>query len=114
MSFIWASRGRSWGFRFLRTAGNPDPLPLYETAFSGVEDMPQVWRRNGDLVALRLSDPEGRCDQAGRVIPHDFVVFASLASRVHSTEDGHQEVWPLVADRFAEVWDKAELPAVDG
>jgi hypothetical protein len=114
MSLIWASRGRSWGFRFLRTAGIPDPLPVYETAFSGIEDMPQVWRRDGDTVALRLSDPHGRCDQAGRVIPHDFVVFGSLASKVHSIEDGHQEVWPLVADRFAEVWDKAERPAVDG
>ena len=114
MSLIWASRGRSWGFRFLRTAGIPDPIVAYETAFSGIEDLPQVWRRDGDTVALRFSDPQGRCDQAGRVIPHDFVVFGSLASKVHSIEDGQHEVWPLVADRFAEVWDKAELPAVDG
>lgn len=113
MRLIWASRGRSWGFRFLRTAGIPDPLPVYEIAFSGIEDMPQVWRRDGDMVALRLSDPHGRCDQSGRVIPHDFVLFGSLARKVHSIEDGHQEVWPLVADRFAEVWDKAELPTID-
>lgn len=76
--------------------------------------MPEARRRDGDTVALRLSDPDGRCDQAGRVIPQDFVVFGSLAGKVHSIEDGLHEVWPLVADRFAEVWDKAELPAVDG
>lgn len=114
MSLIWASRGRSWGFRFLRKAGVPDPLTVYEAAFSGIEDLPQVWRRDGDTVALRLTDPLGRCDQAGRLIPHDFVVFGSVASKIHSIQDGHQKVWPLVADRYAEVWDKAELPAVDG
>ncbi|TFD19240.1 hypothetical protein [Cryobacterium sp. TMS1-13-1] len=114
MSLIWASRGRSWGFRFLRTAGLSDPLSVYETEFSGIEDMPQVWRRDGDTVALRLPDPHGRCDQSGRVIRHDFVVFGSLASKVNSIEDGTREVWPRVADRFDEVWDKAELPSVDG
>ncbi|MET4639567.1 hypothetical protein [Mycetocola sp. 2940] len=114
MSIIWASRGRSWGFRFLRNAGTRDPLPIYETVFSGIEDMPQIWRRDGDTVALRLSDPQGRCDRAGRVILHDFVLFGDLASKVHSIEDGRQEVWPLVADRFAEIWNEAELPAIDG
>lgn len=114
MSLIWASRGRSWGFRFLRTAGKSDPLTGYEIAFAGIEDLPQVWRRDGDTVALRLSDPAGRRDQAGRVIPHDFVVFAPLASKVHSIEDGLQTVWPVVADRFAEIWDRAELPDTDG
>lgn len=48
------------------------------------------------------------------MIPHDFVVFASLASKVHSIEDGHLKIWPLVANRFAEIWDKAELPSADG
>lgn len=114
MSLIWATRGRSWGFRFLRTAGIEDALPVYEVAFSGIEDVPEAWRRTGDTVALRLSDPDGRCDQAGRIIPHDFVVFGALASKVHSIEVGLYEVWPLVSDRFAEVWDKAEPPAVDG
>ena len=33
--FIWATRGRTWGFRFLRTAGRVDPLKLYEAAFRG-------------------------------------------------------------------------------
>lgn len=114
MSMIWATRGRQWGFRFLRAAGFSDPLPIYESAFSSVDDASQVMRRNNDVVVLRLSDPNGRRDQSGRVIPHEFVIFEPLASRVHSIDDALQEVWPLVADRFAEVWDKTEVPAIDG
>ena len=114
MSLIWASRGRSWGFRFLRQAEIPDPLSVYEAAFSGLEDEKQVWRLVGDSGALRLSDPDGRCDQAGRIITHDFVVIGSLAHKVHSIDDGYREIWPLVADRFADIWDEAEPPEVDG
>jgi hypothetical protein len=114
VSLIWATRGRSWGFRFLRTAGISDPLLDYQTAFSGVADMPQVWRRDAATVALRFPDPLGRHDRAGRVIPHEFIVFEPLASKVQSVEDGVREIWPLVAERFAQTWDKAEPPAIDG
>ena len=31
---IWATRGRSWGFRFLLNAGLPDPLADYERSFA--------------------------------------------------------------------------------
>ncbi len=34
--FIWATRGRTWGFRFLRKGGYEDPLGVYEDAFSKV------------------------------------------------------------------------------
>jgi hypothetical protein len=114
VSFIWATRGRSWGFRFLRTAGISDPLLDYEAAFAGIEDAPQAWRRDANRVALRFPDPLGRQDRAGRVISHQFVVFEPLADEVHSVEDGLREVWPLVASRFAQVWDKPDPPTVDG
>ena len=32
--FIWATRGRTWGFRFLRRGGLEDPLGVYEATFS--------------------------------------------------------------------------------
>ena len=39
MSLIWATRGRTWGFRFLRDGGFPDPLPVYDLAFSRASRM---------------------------------------------------------------------------
>ncbi len=107
MSLMWATRGRRWGFRFLETAGHADPLPAYDAAFGAVGDERRACSRAGDGVALRFPDPLGRRDQAGREIPHEFVVTGELAARVHTVEDGIAVVWPLVAERYAEVWDGA-------
>jgi hypothetical protein len=120
MSFIWATRGRTWGFRFLRDGGFEDPLPVYESAFSGVEDGLEAWRRVAktatlpEMVALRFPDPSGRRDQAGRVIPHDFVVLQPLAEEIHSVEDGRQLVWPLVADEFTQAWELSKPASPTG
>jgi hypothetical protein len=114
MSLIWATRGRTWGFKFLRDGGFPDPLPEYDKAFSGVEDEPEAWRRVAEAVALRFPDPLGRQDVAGRVIPHEFVVFGPLADGIDSVEDGLRLVWPLVADAFARVWDLPKPPSTNG
>lgn len=111
MTLIWATRGRSWGFRFLLDGGYADPLPAYERAFAGTESEPTVCRRVGKYVALRFSDPLGRRDAAGRVIPHDIVVFPALADEVHSIEDGQQLVWPLLAGTFDRVWDLPRPPS---
>lgn len=108
---IWATRGRSWGFRFLLNAGLPDPLLEYERAFRDLEDGPTAWHRQAGRVALRLVDPLGRRDASGRVIPHDFVVFGDLASSMTSAEDSMREVWSLVAGAYARVWDAAEAPS---
>lgn len=107
---IWATRGRTWGFRFLRDGGVEDSLLVYDEVFSDVEDEREVCRRVGRTVALRFPDPERRQDRAGRVIPHDFVVFEPLANRLHSVADGIQLVWPEVADEFARVWECSEPP----
>ncbi|WP_251045413.1 hypothetical protein [Arthrobacter sp. ISL-5] len=87
-----------------------DSLLVYDEVFSDVEDEREVCRRVGRTVALRFPDPERRQDRAGRVIPHDFVVFEPLANRLHSVADGLQLVWPEVADEFARVWEQAEPP----
>jgi hypothetical protein len=109
---IWATRGRSWGFRFLLSAGLPDPLAEYERIFAAVGDEPSAWRRAAGKVALRFADPLGRRDTAGRVIPHEFVVSGDLADDIGSVEDGLQRVWPVVAETYARIWD-AEDPPVD-
>ncbi len=104
-SVIWATRGRSWGFRFLLDARLSDPLPDYERAFGDLRDAPTAWRRQDGQVALRFPDPLGRQDSAGRVIPHEFVLFGDLAAAVDSVQDGLNKVWPLVSEMYARVWE---------
>jgi hypothetical protein len=107
---IWATRGRSWGFRFLLDAGFEDPLTEYERAFAGVSDAPTAYAITGDRVALRFPDPDGRRDAAGRIIPHEFVVFGEFAKEIHSVDAGVRQVWPLVQDAFARTWMLAAAP----
>ena len=111
MSLIWVTRGRTWGFRFLRDGGYKDPLRVYDDVFSGVEDEPEVWCRVAEKGALRFPDPLGRRDRAGRIIPHDFVVFGPLADEFDSVEDARRLVWPQVADEFEEVWKLPKPPS---
>jgi len=111
VKFIWATRGRTWGFRFLCDGGFADPLSMYEDTFSKVGDQPEDWGRVADRVALRFPDPEGRQDAAGRVIPHEFVIFWPEADRIDSLDDGVRLVWPEVVECFNEVWDEPEPPA---
>ena len=111
-AFIWATRGRTWGFRFLRSGGLPDPLQVYEAAFAEVGDQSEAWHRVADKVAMRFPDPEERRDASGRVIPHDFVLLGPWADGIASLEDGRQRLWREVADEFERVWDEMEPPPV--
>lgn len=119
MRLIWATRGRTWGFRFLRDGGFEDPLPVYEAAFSEVQDKSEAWCRVPEtvalpaMVALRFPDPSGRRDHAGRVIPHDFVVLQPLADEINSVKDGLSLVWPRVAGEFEEIWKLPKPPSAD-
>jgi len=109
---IWATRGRSWGFRFLLNGGLSDPLPDYARIVAHLEDKPTTWCRAAGAVALRFPDPLGRRDASGRVIPHEFAVFGDLADEVESVEDGLERVWPLVAEAYARVWNAPKPPSV--
>jgi hypothetical protein len=121
MSLVWATRGRTWGFTFLRNeSSEEDPLPVYDAAFSGLDDEPEAWQRvatargRPEMVALRFPDPEARQDQAGRVIPHEFVVFGTVAEQIDSVETGRRLVWPLVADEFERIWEQPTPSSTDG
>jgi len=109
---IWATRGRSWGFRFLLNGGLADPLLVYERSFEGYEGELTACHRAAGNVALRFLDPLRRRDASGRLIPHEFVVFGDLADEIESVEDGMRLVWPLVAEAYAEVWDAERPPSV--
>ncbi len=109
---IWATRGRSWGYRFLLNGGLTDPLVEYERIFAHLGGESTAWRRADGKAALRFPDPEGRRDAAGRVIPHEFVVFGDLADEIESVEDGLKRVWPLVAAAYDRVWALDGAPSI--
>jgi hypothetical protein len=108
--FIWASRGRTWGVRFLHTGGLENPLSVYEEAFATVGDQPTVWKRVGNLCALRFLDPQGRRDGAGRVIPLEFVLMGPWADEIGSPEEARERLWQAVAEEFERVWAESEPP----
>jgi len=87
VTLIWATRGRNWGFRFLRDGGFADPLPEYDAAFAVIGAGTSALSRVGTTVAVRFPDPLGRKDSAGRVIPHDLVVFPPLSDQIETVDD---------------------------
>jgi hypothetical protein len=113
VNLIWATRGRSWGFRFLLDGGLSDPLSTYERAFDGAGGERTHCRQVGSHVAVRFPDPLGRLDKSGRVIPHDIVVESALATGIRSAEDGLRIIWPLLAPAFEKVWDRSDAPSRD-
>ena len=110
MKFVWSTRGRDWGFRFLRSGGQDDPLDLFESVFDELGDDESTFVRAGDCVGLRFPDPQKRTDHAGRLISHEFVLWGELADRVDSVETGLEVVWPLVADEYEALWGEPTPP----
>lgn len=104
-SYIWATRGRLWGFRFLRDGGFADPLPIYEAAFAGVADQRQVAKRVGGAIVLRFPDPKGRQDHARRVISHDFVIRSTGTSELPAIDDAARVAWESVSAEYDHLWD---------
>ena len=109
---LWATRGRTWGFRFLLDGGLSDALAEYERVFADLKDEPSAWVRMAGRVGLRFPDPESRRDTAGRIIPHEFVILGPPSDRWESLEAGREWVWPRVAKTYERVWgaDRPPLP----
>ncbi len=106
MKLIWATRGRTWGFRFLRTGGLANPLEVYEEAFVGSDGAPFAFIQRAETLAVRFTDPEQRKDRAGRVIPHEFVVLAPDHLRLGDYESARAELWHAVEKEYASIWDQ--------
>lgn len=81
--------------------------------FTGLSEATTAWCREGTRVALRFPDPQGRRDSAGRVIPHEFVLFGDAAGTVASVDDGLRQIWPLVAFAYDRIWDADKTPRAD-
>jgi hypothetical protein len=92
-----ATRGRTYGFRFLLHSEFKDRLPVYDKVFSGIEDGPEAWHRVEDKVALRFPDPLN-----GRTRPAESF-HTNLSSSVP---------WPMGLSplRMAVIWSGPWLP----
>jgi hypothetical protein len=111
MNVIWATRGKTWGFRFLLSGRQTHALALYEEAFAGVDSSPEVFQRRAGVLAVRFADPEGRKDRSGRLIPHEFVVLPPESQAMENFRDAQIALWKHVGARYAEVWDLPSGPS---
>lgn len=106
MSVIWTTRGRTWGFRFLRDGGHERPLEFYNQAFSEVDDELEVFHKGADSIAIRFADPLDRKDRSGRVIPHEFVLTSDDMKGISCLDDVRSIIWPAFSAEYSEIWDK--------
>ena len=113
MNFLWSTRGKTWGFRFLHTAGLANPLAVYEDAFAGTEGAPETFTRRDQTLAVRFPDPDGRTDRAGRVIPQEFVVLAPDHAVFKDADAARQALWDVVREPYAAVWGQSSPPTYD-
>lgn len=106
MSIIWATRGRTWGFRFLRDGGHARPLEFYTRAFSQADDELEVFHQSTDSIAIRFADPQDRKDRSGRIIPHEFVLTGDDMKGISCLDDATSKIWPAFSATYNEIWDK--------
>jgi hypothetical protein len=107
MKFLWATRGKLWGFCFLSHADLVDPIPTYDQAFSEGNLRGASFWRGLNTIAFRFTDPLSRTDLSGRPILHEIVILDSavLSSKINSVESGMTEIWPLIEEHYAAIWD---------
>ena len=85
-NFLWMTRGKSWEFRFLSKCSSLSPVidAVYKTVFLRDESRFGYWKgiisfdgRKWPYVACRCYDHTMQRDEAGRRIPHDFLLLCS-------------------------------------
>ena len=99
MNLVWATRGRSWGFRFLLD-GDTGPAPVYERPSQAPRRVDFVRRVNAHVAPRFLipgADANGRSahPQTGRT---PLLADDGRPSRMSAF------VWLLLSDTFARVW----------
>jgi hypothetical protein len=111
---LWSSRGKDWGFRILQhPRSNCDWLEVHDTVFANSKDDERFYTRTQvrtgltkreRCVGLRFLDPDSRCDSAGRVIPHEFIVFGQSSSAFDDHADWARTLWQMVREKYATLY----------
>ncbi len=109
MRFLWATRGKFWGFNFLERGGLDDPVPVYDEAFSDKNLKSESFWRGANTLAFRFTDPASRTDFSGRPIHHEIVIIepSDSISEIDSAESGISVVWPLIGEHYALIWQES-------
>jgi hypothetical protein len=85
-NFLWMTRGKKWGFRFLSKCSllASASETVYKTVFLRDDSRFGYWKgfvfldgRKQPYVACRCHDSTIQRDEAGRRIPHDFLLLCS-------------------------------------
>lgn len=85
-NFLWMTRGKKWEFRFLSKCSLLAPVSetVYKAVFLRDESRFGYWKgfivldgRKHPYVACRCYDSTMQRDEAGRRIPHDFLLLCS-------------------------------------
>lgn len=109
-SLIHVSRGKNRGFTFLAEGGTKTYLAAYDkfnlSSESGKEFLIRAKDGSGEL-GVRIQDPLGRRDFAGRSIPHDIVIPASMAEGINSVDDVKSKIWPLLKDTYSAFYEES-------
>lgn len=107
---LWSSRGKDWGFLIIQhpTTFECDWLNVHKAVFADSKDDEGFYERTQvrigliekKCVGIRFLDPELRCDSAGRVIPHEFIVFGQSSLAFEDNTDW-VHLWPIVSAKYA-------------
>lgn len=111
-NFMWLTRGKSWGFRFLsEPSGLSSAMKIYKSVFGPDEERIGYWKGNFFENNTRKYYAACRCydeknvitDEAGRRIPHEFLIICSEAEQKYLS--GLQ--WgPVVMEKIREDYEK--------
>jgi hypothetical protein len=111
---IHATRGKNKGFSFYDKGGLTEALDEYTSAFGSDSEGGTLFKRvgnNGEKVAARFNDPDGRKDRAGRVIPHEVILPEPLAKGVTNLDEAIAKVWPMIKDTVESRYDPPNFDA---
>lgn len=110
-TFLWFTRGKSWGFRFLsKPSGFSSAEKIYKKVFLTDEDYFGYWKgflssgnRKVYYIACRCYDEkESISDEAGRRIPHELLI---LCEDQNQQEEFALLSWgPALMDRIREAY----------
>ena len=122
---LWATRGRSWGFRILTpaTATGLNPLSVYEAVFDALDAsspvqaseaqfvravMVDAYGADSWVIAARFLDPDTTCcDESGRRIPHEILLVGKMNTAPDprtGPADWHLQVFRRLAPLYRELY----------
>lgn len=102
ITVLHASRGKNKGFRFYSDGQSPSPLQEFDKAFpEGDREARTLFKKYDGKIAATFSDPEGRKDHAGRVIPHSVVIPKTMTDGINSLDDVINKIWPIVKEDYS-------------